>query len=364
LKKLGTIIALCALSITAIVQAPSNAYSVTDTISVTGPKGVVVNASNTKAYIADQTNDRVHVIDLQTKTSIATIAVGDAPNSIVINSAGTKIYVTNYVGHSISVIDVATSTVSSTITTGLYPLGIAINPAGTYAYVTNTGSDKSISVINLSTNLVETSITLVNNPHKIAINPAGTYAYVTHLDVGKVSIVNLNTNTVSGSLITVGGMPRGLAIDPTGTLAFVSNSDDDTVSVIDLATNAVIGSPITVGSGPDVIVFNSLKREDIHKIIDLTLGKLFTRIAALGYNVELTEKAKDFLAEKGYDQQFGARPLNRAIQKYLEDAVAEEILKGEISEGGIIMADYEGTGETLTIKVKKAKASSKEKKPE
>jgi ATP-dependent Clp protease ATP-binding subunit ClpC len=123
-------------------------------------------------------------------------------------------------------------------------------------------------------------------------------------------------------------------------------------------------SPEFLNRLDDVIVFNSLKREDIHKIIDLTLGKLFTRIAALGYNVELTEKAKDFLAEKGYDQQFGARPLNRAIQKYLEDAVAEEILKGEISEGGIIMADYEGTGETLTIKVKKAKASSKEKKPE
>jgi ATP-dependent Clp protease ATP-binding subunit ClpC len=55
-----------------------------------------------------------------------------------------------------------------------------------------------------------------------------------------------------------------------------------------------------------------------------------------GYHVELTEKAKDFLAEKGYDPQFGARPLNRAIQKYLEDPVAEEILKGEIPEGGTI----------------------------
>lgn len=123
-------------------------------------------------------------------------------------------------------------------------------------------------------------------------------------------------------------------------------------------------SPEFLNRLDDVIVFNSLKREDIHKIIDLTLGKLFTRIAALGYNVELTEKAKDFLAEKGYDQQFGARPLNRAIQKYLEDAVAEEILKGEVAEGGTIMADYEGTGETLTIKVKKAKTSSKEKKSE
>ncbi len=123
-------------------------------------------------------------------------------------------------------------------------------------------------------------------------------------------------------------------------------------------------SPEFLNRLDDVIVFNSLQREHIHKIIDITLGKLFARILTLGYNVELTEKAKDFLAEKGYDQQFGARPLNRAIQKYLEDPVAEEILKGEVSDGGTIMADYEGTGDLLTIKTKKAKASSKEKKSE
>lgn len=124
-------------------------------------------------------------------------------------------------------------------------------------------------------------------------------------------------------------------------------------------------SPEFLNRLDDVIVFNSLQREHIHKIIDLTLKKLFDRIIQIGYHVELTEKAKDFLAEKGYDHQFGARPLNRAIQKYLEDPVAEEILKGEIEEGGTIQADYEGTGDALTIKsVKKAKTSSKEKKSE
>jgi ATP-dependent Clp protease ATP-binding subunit ClpC len=112
----------------------------------------------------------------------------------------------------------------------------------------------------------------------------------------------------------------------------------------------------------DLNVFNSLQREHIHKIIEITLRKLFDRIIQLGYNVELSDKAKDFLAEKGYDQQFGARPLNRAIQKYLEDPVAEEILKGEIEEGGTIFADYDGKGDVLTVKVKKTKASSKEKK--
>jgi ATP-dependent Clp protease ATP-binding subunit ClpC len=78
--------------------------------------------------------------------------------------------------------------------------------------------------------------------------------------------------------------------------------------------------------------------------------------------VELSDKAKDFLSEKGYDQQFGARPLNRAIQKYLEDPVAEEILRGEVEEGGTILADYEGKGDLLTVTSrKKEKKASKEK---
>lgn len=120
-------------------------------------------------------------------------------------------------------------------------------------------------------------------------------------------------------------------------------------------------SPEFLNRLDDVIVFNSLQREHIHKIIDLILKKVFDRISQIGYNVELTEKAKDFLAEKGYDQQFGARPLHRAIQKYLEDPVAEEILKGEIEEGGIIVADHEDKAEVLNVKVKKPKATSKEK---
>ncbi len=110
-------------------------------------------------------------------------------------------------------------------------------------------------------------------------------------------------------------------------------------------------SPEFLNRLDDVIVFNSLQREDIHRIIDIALGKLFTRINTLGYSVELTEKAKDFLSEKGYDQQYGARPLNRAIQKYLEDPVAEEILKGDLKEGDVIMADHI-EGEVLHITVK------------
>jgi ATP-dependent Clp protease ATP-binding subunit ClpC len=120
-------------------------------------------------------------------------------------------------------------------------------------------------------------------------------------------------------------------------------------------------SPEFLNRLDDVIVFNSLRREHIHKIIEITLGKLFSRITALGYQIELTDKAKDFLAEKGYDQQFGARPLNRAIQKYLEDPVAEEILKGEVEEGTVITADHDGKSDALTLTSKKKKAPKEKK---
>ncbi|TRX53046.1 ATP-dependent Clp protease ATP-binding subunit [Fulvivirga sp. M361] len=141
-----------------------------------------------------------------------------------------------------------------------------------------------------------------------------------------------------------------------------NNEDEIMKSTIQSALKKAF-SPEFLNRLDDVIVFNSLQREDIHKIIDITLGKLFERINALGFNVELTEKAKDFLSEKGYDPQYGARPLNRAIQKYLEDPVAEEILKGEMAEGTTILADYDGKSEHLKIKTKaQGKQTKKESK--
>jgi ATP-dependent Clp protease ATP-binding subunit ClpC len=144
------------------------------------------------------------------------------------------------------------------------------------------------------------------------------------------------------------------------TAAREENMDDIMKSTIQKALKKTF-SPEFLNRLDDVIVFNSLKREDIHKIIDITLGKLFSRITDLGYQVELTAKAKDFLADKGYDPQYGARPLNRAIQKYLEDVVAEEILKGDINEGDIIVADYDGKSEELKIKIRKKKVPKEEK---
>ncbi|MEQ8881646.1 MAG: ATP-dependent Clp protease ATP-binding subunit, partial [Cyclobacteriaceae bacterium] len=138
------------------------------------------------------------------------------------------------------------------------------------------------------------------------------------------------------------------------------SSDDLMKSTIQNALKKAF-SPEFLNRLDDVIVFNSLEKEHIHKIIDISLDKLFERVIELGYQVELTKPAKDFLSDKGYDPQFGARPLNRAIQKYLEDAVAEEILKGEIQEGDTIVADWDKKSDELTIKLKKKKVRQEDK---
>ncbi|MGI4804836.1 MAG: hypothetical protein ACRYFL_08710, partial [Janthinobacterium lividum] len=101
-------------------------------------------------------------------------------------------------------------------------------------------------------------------------------------------------------------------------------------------------------------VFNSLGKDEIFKIIDIELSALFNRVHALGYDVKLTLAAKEFIADKGYDSQFGARPLKRAIQKYLEDPIAEEILKGELTEGALMEVDYDAEAKQITINAKPA----------
>ncbi len=144
------------------------------------------------------------------------------------------------------------------------------------------------------------------------------------------------------------------------TKAKQDNMDEIMKSTIQNALKKTF-SPEFLNRLDDVIVFNSLEKSHIHEIIDITLGKLFKRIMELGYELQLTKKGKDFLSDKGFDPQFGARPLNRAVQKYLEDAVAEEILKGEVQEGDTLVADWDGKGEELTIKIKKRKIQEKEK---
>jgi len=103
----------------------------------------------------------------------------------------------------------------------------------------------------------------------------------------------------------------------------------------------------------DIVIFNSLTKEDIHEIIDIELKGLFTRIRTLGYDIELTDTAKDYVTEKGFDPDFGARPLKRAIQKYLEDPMAEAIIKSSLKQGDILQVDYDKEKDEIKINPKK-----------
>ncbi|NLB26933.1 MAG: ATP-dependent Clp protease ATP-binding subunit, partial [Bacteroidales bacterium] len=109
----------------------------------------------------------------------------------------------------------------------------------------------------------------------------------------------------------------------------------------------------------DVLTFNQLSKNDIYQIIDIELKDLYDRVAALNYKLKISPAAKDFLSEKGYDPQFGARPLKRAIQKYLEDEMAEIIIKASIAEGDTISVGMDKKSEKLMIRVLSSKKEVK-----
>ncbi len=101
----------------------------------------------------------------------------------------------------------------------------------------------------------------------------------------------------------------------------------------------------------DIVMFDQLSKESIYKIIDLELKGLYKRIGDLGYNVVLSEPAKEFIANKGYDVQFGARPLKRAIQKYIEDEMAEMIIRTGMKEGEAVLVDFDSENQKIVMKV-------------
>ncbi len=132
------------------------------------------------------------------------------------------------------------------------------------------------------------------------------------------------------------------------------NTDRDTKSIIENALKKFF-SPEFLNRVDDVIVFKSLEKESIVKILDLSIEKMLSRIEKLGLKIKLSDAAKEFLATKGFDPEFGARPLGRAIQKYLEDPIAEEILKAGTNDGDVVDVDLEEGAEELKIKLKKAR---------
>ncbi len=139
-----------------------------------------------------------------------------------------------------------------------------------------------------------------------------------------------------------------------GTASKTEQADANAKSMIENALKKSF-APEFLNRIDDVVVFNALEREDIHSIIDIELRKLILRIEDLGYHLSLSDKAKDYIADKGFDRQYGARPLKRAIQKYIEDTLAEEIVNSKLNEGDTIFMDLDEKTNELTIKIKKGK---------
>ena len=144
------------------------------------------------------------------------------------------------------------------------------------------------------------------------------------------------------------------------TTAKTSQVDAHSRGVIENALKRAF-APEFLNRVDDVVVFNTLGKDEIFRIIDIELKSLFGRVHTLGYEIKLTDVAKEFIADKGFDVNFGARPLKRAIQKYLEDPIAEEILKGEVNEGDVLEIDYNKESDQIIVENKN---SGKKKKKE
>jgi len=144
------------------------------------------------------------------------------------------------------------------------------------------------------------------------------------------------------------------------TSAKTTNASDHDKGVIESALRKAF-APEFLNRVDDVIMFNSLTKVEINQIIDIELSTLYKRIENMGYKIKLEDSARDFIVDKGYDAQFGARPLKRAIQKYVEDPLAEQIINSNLAEGDSIVLGFDEEKKEITVKIVKSK---KKKKPE
>lgn len=133
-----------------------------------------------------------------------------------------------------------------------------------------------------------------------------------------------------------------------GTKAKIDNLEEIRSSVIQDSVKKAF-SPEFLNRLDDIIIFNSLGMEDIKKIVDIPIKDLKDRIVDLGYDVKISPALKNYLAEVGYDEKYGARPLNRAIQKYIEDPIAEKMLEGKVKEGDTFKVGYKKDKVTVEV---------------
>ena len=139
----------------------------------------------------------------------------------------------------------------------------------------------------------------------------------------------------------------------------IQHAEENSKAVIEKALKRTF-SPEFLNRIDDVVVFNSLTKENIFNIIDILMKGVSKRLQNLGFSLQMTTEAKEFIADKGYDVQFGARPLHRALQKYLEDPLAEEIMKMTIRQGDVLIADLDKDQGQLKFTFQERKEESAE----
>ena len=144
---------------------------------------------------------------------------------------------------------------------------------------------------------------------------------------------------------------HGMGFD---TSAKKASHDEQTKSILQKALQKTF-APEFLNRIDDVIMFNSLGKEQINKIIDLELRGLYERVKSLGYQLKIATPARDYIAEKGFDANYGARPLKRAIQKYLEDPMAEVLIRANLKEGDTISVGFNSAKSEIKIKIQKKK---------
>ena len=169
----------------------------------------------------------------------------------------------------------------------------------------------------------------------------------------KNTIIIMTSNVGSRQLKEFGGGIGFTADEYTSNANYSKN-------VIQKALNKTF-SPEFLNRVDEIITFEQLDKDAISKIIDIELKGLFERVTTMGYIIELSQEAKNFIAEKGYDSQNGARPLKHAIQMYLEDTISDIILEGNISEGDIILMDLDKENAKIVASIKKGKSAEKQK---
>lgn len=142
----------------------------------------------------------------------------------------------------------------------------------------------------------------------------------------------------------------------------MEQSEENNKAVIEKALKKTF-SPEFLNRIDDVVIFNALSKDDIFEIIDILMKGVMARLNNLGFSMELSPEAKAFVADKGYDSQFGARPLHRAIQKYLEDPLAEEILNMNIKAGDAVVAELDADAQKINFRQKEKEPEKKKESP-